>query len=279
MATNGCRTDPAASYWLDDEQRARVRDCLTKECLSLTQVHFAGLVRGIESSIGHFLATEPQGSFRDAHDALRQLWEWSHDEDPPIGLLRVRLSDLPNEAREYIGGRAPRVISALLGETIAAGPFESSERTYKRFLDWVRVADGSKLVRAIQVLSGDGGRIVEGRSRGPEKRSGPRVEPEIMGEVRGTGSVRHRGGRPTNERHQMLVVQLANDWLNGTGEPPKRGRSDGTGFGDLVHSVFQWLTLAEESAAYALRQYWDTVKAFKAREPLEDFLRRHGEEL
>jgi hypothetical protein len=104
------------------------------------------------------------------------------------------------------------------------------------------------------------------------------LEPVIMGEVRGAGTTRHRGGRPTNERHQTLVMHLALHWLTETGKPPTRGRSDSTGFGDLVHSVFQWLELPD-SAANRLRQYWDTVKAFKAREPLEDFLRRHGEEL
>jgi hypothetical protein len=71
-------------------------------------------------------------------------------------------------------------------------------------------------------------------------------------------------------------MHLAMDWSHATGSPPKPRRSDNTGFGDLVHSVFQWLNLPEGSAAYALRQYWTAVKAFKAREPLEDFLRRHG---
>jgi hypothetical protein len=71
-------------------------------------------------------------------------------------------------------------------------------------------------------------------------------------------------------------MHLAFGWLNATGEPPKPRRSEGTGFGELVHSVFQWLELPD-SAANTLRQYWDTVEAYRVREPLEDFLRRHGE--
>jgi hypothetical protein len=74
-------------------------------------------------------------------------------------------------------------------------------------------------------------------------------------------------------------MHLALDWLTATCKPPKRRRSDKTGFGDLVHSVFQWLSLPEGTATYALRKYWAAAKAFEAREPLEDFLRKHGEEL
>ena len=124
-------------------------------------------------------------------------------------------------------------------------------------------------VTALRRLTSDGARPVKGRSRGSGKRSAPRLEPTIMGEVRGDGTARHRGGRPRNDRHETLVMRLALGWLNATGESPKPGRSEGTGFGELVHSVFQWLELPD-SAANALRQYWDTVKAVKAREPLED---------
>ena len=82
-----------------------------------------------------------------------------------------------------------------------------------------------------------------------------------MGEVRGAGTVRHRGGRPRNEAYQILVMHLALDWIQATGEEPTPGRSDHSGFGDLLHSIFQWLSQPEGSAAYALRQYWGVMKA------------------
>jgi hypothetical protein len=97
----------------------------------------------------------------------------------------------------------------------------------------------------------------------------------IVGEVRGAGAVRHRGGRPKNAAYQDLVMHLAMDWLRATGNAPKPGRSDSTGFGDLVHSLVQWLSLPEGSAAHALRQYWADVKKGKARPKLADFLERH----
>jgi hypothetical protein len=72
---------------------------------------------------------------------------------------------------------------------------------------------------------------------------------------------------------------LAMDWRGATGEEPKPGRSDHSGFGELVHSVFQWLGLPGGRAAHSLRHYWADAKERKARPSLEDFLRRHGEQI
>jgi len=291
---------------LDHEQRARVVDCLRGERLSLPPERLERFIGGIEASIAHFRATPSETTFRDAHDALRALRILAHEDDPPIGQLKARLARLPPAAREYIGRRAPTAMRRL-GFDLGSLVGELPEHAFDRFLRWTTTPEAlhlpepppplpkalaeklaaltgpepvslPPLVTVLRVLSSDGARPVLGRSRGGGKRSAPRLEPTIMSEVRGAGTIRHRGGRPTNDRHQTLVMHLATDWLNATGELPKSGRSEGTGFGELVHSVFQWLELPD-SAANALRQYWGTVKAFKAREPLEDFLRRHGEEL
>jgi hypothetical protein len=124
-----------------------------------------------------------------------------------------------------------------------------------RLHEWACTADREKLIRVAQAISGEGARVVPGRSRGPGKRSAPRVEPMIRGEVRGDGAARDHGGRPRNDALQDLILQLAGEWLYATGELPKAGRSDKTGFGDLVHKVFQWCG-EPEAATHALRQYW-----------------------
>jgi hypothetical protein len=234
---------------LNGEQRERVRDCLKKQGLSLPFDRFESLIGGIEASIAHFRATE--GTFRDAHDALRHLWELGHDDDPPLAVLRARIQALPEKAIAYIDHRAPIVIKRLF----------PTEPPVTRFRAWAATANAAKLIPAIQILSSEGARVVEGRSRGDGKRSGPRLEPVIMGEVRGAGTVRHTGGRPRNEAYQSLVMYLALDWIQATGEEPAPGQSDQSGFGDLVHSIFQWLSQPEGSAAYALRQYWAVMKS------------------
>jgi hypothetical protein len=207
-----------------------------------------------------------------------QLRELSHDEDPPIALLRARIQALPREAIESVDRRAPIVIARLFQD----------EPAVTEFRKWAISADPAKLLAATRVLSGSAGRFVKGRSRGRGKRSSIRLEPGIMGKFRGVpitveaesiGSERHRGGRPRAAAHQHLVMHLAVDWLYATGKTPMPGRSDLTGFGDLVHSVFQWLSLPEGSATYALRRYWADVEMVKAREPLADFLKRYDEKL
>jgi hypothetical protein len=256
----------ATLYRLEDEQRARVKDCLRKDGLSLPTDRLQQLIRSIEGSISNFLAVPPQEAFRNTHDALRDLWKLSHEDDPSVALLRARIQQLPREAVEYVDRRAPTVLSRLF----------SHDRPIVRFQEWAVSAGPELLITATRVLSAEGGRFVPGRSRGRGKRSSERLEPVIMGEIRGGGAARHRGGRPRNEGQQELVMHLALDWLIATGAPPGRGRSDNTGFGDLVHSIFQWLRL--KAASNSLREYWVAVQTFETREPLEAFLRRYRAE-
>ena len=302
-------TTDARPFRLDDEQRALVADCLRKEALSLPRDRLERFIGAIEASIAHFQATPSETTFRDAHDALRVLHTLATEDDPPIGQLKARLARLPPEARESIGRRAPTVMQRL-GIDLGSPLGELPEHAFDRFLGWTTTPEAVQLpepppplpkalaeriaaltgaeltepvsppplVTALRALLSNGARPVQGRSRGGGKRSGPRWEPVIMGEVRGAGTLRHRGGRPEEAARRELVMHLALDWLTATGKPPKQGRSDKTGFGDLAHRVFQWLGLPDGSAAHALRQYWTAVEAGRKRPKLADFLARHGED-
>jgi hypothetical protein len=262
-------TDRATIYLLGDEQRALVQGFLKKEELSLARGHFEQLVGGIETSIESFLSASVGGTFREAHDSLRQLYELSHDDDQPVAQLRARIKTLPRRAIDFIDGRAPIVSRRLFRR----------EPPITRFQEWAIDADRERLIRMTQVLSAQGGRWVKGRNRGAGKRSNARWEPEIMGENRGSGTRDHRGGAPTNGAELELIGFLAFDWQCATGNRPKPGRSDKTGFGDLVHSVFQWLCLPEGAATYALRRYWSALKMRKAPPILKDSAKPSGEEL
>lgn len=240
-------------FQLVDEQRARVRDCLLKADFRLPAAAFEGFVRGIEGSISLFLTIKPSATLGETHDALRGVWLLAHEDDPPVGMLRAFIKSLPKTALDHINRRAPRVIPRLFpGETFENGAF----------LAWAEKADGDKLVKTARVLAAEGAQIVVGRSRGCGKRSARRVEPMILGEVRGVGAKKRKGGRPSRDAQHELVMNLALDWTSATGNAPERGRSDRTGFGDLAHSVFQWL-LPEEQAAgaatYALRRHWSEL--------------------
>jgi hypothetical protein len=58
-------------------------------------------------------------------------------------------------------------------------------------------------------------------------------------------------------------MNLALDWFEATRQMADMGRSDHTGFGQLVHSVFQWLDISKDpyaGATYAPRRFWEEVE-------------------
>jgi hypothetical protein len=240
---------------LDDEQREQVRDCLRRTSAPLVEP-FDKFIGRIECSINHYRSAEPKRTRREARDALRAIWFLASDDDPQVAVLRARVRELRGVDLEYIGRRAARVIPRLFPEdAFEEVPFWEGGG----FLAWAHKASGGKLVRALRVLSAGGAQIVAGRSRGSGKRSLSRVEPVILGEARGVGARIHKGGRPTEEARLDLVMALGLDWLHATGKNPEPGRSDRTGFGELVHTVFQWLDISEdpyEAATYSLRRFW-----------------------
>jgi hypothetical protein len=238
---------------LDDEQRARVIDCLQKDGLQLAPAAAAAYLSDIGRSIEIFLEARgaPRTTSREAYNALRGIWELAHDDDCPVGQLRARIQSLPMEAVEYLDRRARRVIPNLF-------PKQSAEAG---FVEWARNATGEDLVIATQVLSAEGGQLIS-RSRGGGKRSAARPQPRILGRVSGSGEGAFVGGRPRHVAQGELILNLALDWIRATDCEPSPGRSDQCGFGDLVHSVFQWLD--ESAPDQALRRYWTEVQEGKA---------------
>jgi hypothetical protein len=230
---------------LDEKQRQRVKKCLAKDRIRLPSERFEQLIRDIEASIADFLANTPGESFREAHDALRRMWDLSHEDDLSLGLLRRSIRALPTRAADYLNRRSLMDIDPEQIEALQLWEPDANLETL-----------------TARVLSAEGARIVEGRSRGSGKRSKSRLEPIIMGEARGAAGRTHRGGRPKSAEQEELVMFLALDWLHATEQEPMAGRGY-HGFGDLVHCVFAWLGLPKGSAAYALRQYWGEVNSSK----------------
>jgi hypothetical protein len=247
---------------LDSEQRRQLRGCLRRASVILV-VPFDDFIARIERSINHFLTTKPEGTAREAHDELREIWFLSHEDDPSPALLRARLKSLPPFALEFLARRARAVLPRLFpGLKFVGAAFEPPVSFVARLLDWAAQAKGPELVKALQVLSADGGELVTGRSRGGGKRSAPRFEPRVLGVVSGSPGSKAEGGRPSEDARQALVMHLALDWCQTTGQMPARGRSDQTGFGEIVHCMFQWLAISREpyeAATYALRRFWDEV--------------------
>jgi hypothetical protein len=241
-------------FKLEQEHREIVNACLRKHGIRLGQEAEKVFACNMQASIVAFLdqksASDRNVKYRQKHDALRAVWQLVWEDDVPIGQVRARLCSLPKQVTEFLHARARQVLAEMAG---AAG---------SNFSGWVRDADAESLKKVIRLLSADGGKLVT-RSRGPGKRSSPRLEPLIFGHARGALQGAREGGRPGHDAQDALVMYLAIDWSLVTGAKPPPGRSDHTGFGELVHSVFQWLE--EPSPGQALRRYWQAVKVQRSR--------------
>jgi hypothetical protein len=279
----------AAGFRLDGDQRQSLQDCLDDAGASLL-VSVDRFFERIEASIDHCCRTKPEGTPREAYDSLSEIWQLCQRDHPCPKRLRMLLYSLSPVALEYLERRAPRVLFQLVGMAIEHEPFARRDGIV---FAWAKSAPDDELVRVLPALVQDGGRWVQGRSRGRGKRSAPRFEPRIMGVVRGSPEAKSMGGRPRKEATRTLVMHLAGVWCRSTGRIPGTGRSDRCGFGKLVHMVFQWIFVpgvasqeaidaaierATEVASNCLRQYWKDVKQGLARPSLEDFLGRHPEE-
>ena len=261
-------------FGLDDEQRAMVRDCLKKATIKrLSDDKLDEFVRHIEQSISMFRSNETTETERETRNGLRAVYYLGKSRDPSLAQLLARMERLPKAARNYINCRAKVLIPKIFpGEVANDGFVEWAKGTKddkyvpclvpgwefveQALKDDKRGTRAAKILEAAVTVSCEGEQIVKGRSRGAGKRSGEKVEPVIMGAVRGANDQNSKGGRPRKNSQFDLVMQLALDWMGATGEKPQPGRSDEAGFGDLVHSVFQWLDLSTGEATYALRHYW-----------------------
>ncbi len=109
-------------FWLDDEHRSRISDCVRKDGFHLNYQGIIDFAHNIETSIVMFLKAKANttGSYRQARDALRDLWRLSHEADDEISvhLLRSRLLCLPKRALDYLD---MRVTSLELFDSLDGG--------------------------------------------------------------------------------------------------------------------------------------------------------------
>jgi hypothetical protein len=146
---------------------------------------------------------------------------------------------------------------------------------------WLADVPAKRLIEILPRSIAQGGMVLPGRRRGPERRSQRRYEPLILGVTRGapnkpSGPAKGANiaaeprmignGRARDDAALTLIAMLALDWVRATGKVPRSGRSDKTPFGDLVHQVFGWLELPD--ATGALRRYWRELAQRVERERL-----------
>ena len=258
---------------MDEEEAKLIRGILEGAGFELNREAFKKLVLAIESGIDWFLKTKDAESvtFRQKHDAMRDLFFLAQDGlyDPKkrataIKALRLKIESLPDPVMSDMDRSGSLIISNLFRSwRVVSGGHEFWDPAgwdYNGgFRVWARSAEDEKLLRATQALTSRGAVVVHGRSRGGGKRSQPRIEPYVMGIARGGPDHKSKGGRPNLVLAFVFICGLANAWERATGRFPQAGRSDHTGFGDLVHQVFGWVG-NPTSADNSLRYFWKEMK-------------------
>lgn len=211
----------------------------------------------IEASISAYLTRSIEDqSARKAHDHLRKLWNLVNDSDPPIGLIRKHIKSLSEPAKGWLLRRGSALWLDLVGGEFSEAVFDK----------WVQLSEPLELLRVLKSLVSEGGMMLDGRK---DRRPKKIFEPMIMGVIRGTGKGLSDGGRPKASAHDELVMHLAIDWTNATGEQPQKKRSDSEGFSGLVHQIFNSLGVEDTQgnnntnkvnhAEQALRRFWAAV--------------------
>ena len=227
-----------------DEQRLLVRGCIPAG-VKLSDEQFDVFVAALEGSVTIFEQLRERECFREAHDALRNLWLLCTALDPQPPLIRKVLRELPRVAVEHMERRFRKLQPEIAAEV--------------EFQKWA--ADLPRLdLPKISFVVAEGGKNVEGRSRGSGKKSERHFEPVIMGVARGANDNDYTGGRPNTDLLLQMIGFLAVDWLKATGSMPAKSRQGQFGFSGLVHDLFHWLRI-NETAENTLRRYWqETTK-------------------
>lgn len=188
---------------------------------------------------------------------LRRLVRHLLTDDPSIGLIRHQIAKLPEALVRQIEATAlSRSAQVPIFRPLATD-----------LLSWARNASAGELVAQLRLCLVAEGGMVPGRRRPNGKQSAPHFEariaplPNTLKNDEG-----YAGGRPQRHDLHLLISFLAIDWLQSTGLPPDKGRSDEVPFGALVFMVFRWIGEGDK-AAHSLRTYWYPPKPRPKKKP------------
>jgi len=264
-----------ARFRLDDDHVDLIRLCLRKGAQAQGVPAPDGEVRrafanAVEEAINSFIV-EFVGKMNNpivpsTRDKLAALYQLASNEQ--VDQLRLEIAGLPTSILEFLEERAAQTVPKFL-ETSPAPRAQkewgtSNQLRYANFSSWAKNAGPEELVRGVIAVVCDGWLPVLGKSRkGTRSRSkfAPIIAGRVIGKPTNAKDKRtDRGRQPVPVSHFVLIGHLAVAWENATGMMPKVGRSDYTGFGDLVYQVFAWLhefdeRFNPETAAHSLREY------------------------
>lgn len=227
-------TRVSRSFSLDEERIAQVRGCFARERVPLSGPALKEVVSGIENAVARW-----NEETRDValEQARRLLWKRVFkelDRDSPRGeRLREMVARLPDKDCRTISKNASMWLARQFPRTSYKGDFAA----------WAPRAPLEELVWTLRTCFAVRSQWNSGRTRANGRRDKGFLEPSFHSSS---------GGRPRRGA-AGLFEELRELWKVTVGAYPTWTRSARTGFGELVHIVFEECGLDFEQALYALR--------------------------
>jgi len=179
-------------------------------------------------------------TYRDASEALRDLFKMIERPKTPIDKIRKKFKLLPEIAREEVLRRAIQRFPELLGQSLSK---------WDDLCAWIDQVEDHKMIETVPLLIATGRTWSEGQIRKNGKKSAPHIEPLILGHFRrfrplaannevADEAYAHKlpdqpspkGGRPKSFAIDNFLSDFCLIWFEATGHPPKRLKGHKTPF-------------------------------------------------
>ena len=217
---------------------------------------------GLDAALNHYAQAKHQTStYRDAHEALRDLFKLMEASQPDIRLIRSKLGSLPPEATAFLLRRARQRLR-LFRKHPHLGRLS--------LIQWLRSLSDQELLRLGRSLITTGFAWTFGQRRSKNLPAKLRLEPYVMGYARRlkrpdinwfVPQNEPRGGRPHQTAIDDFMISLGLLWVELTGLAPKAQRGRKSAFVEVA-----FLALAEARALApdtAIKRFFQLITIHK----------------
>ena len=237
---------------------------LKSENPSVTTKKTDAFIVGLTELAEHLRAELRENTgYRDAHEALRDIFQLIADPNGSVARIRLKLQRLPQAAREEIIRRAQRRYPCLCG---------GDKITWDGFQHWAETCKETELLLKTQLLIATGRTLSLGQERDDGHRSTFHIEPLILGQYRrlhhhelqgSSAPTKPKGGRPTHGAVGDFLRRLGLLWLEATGQAPRAGKGVRTPFVRVARLVLRCAGVKARDAA--LKRFWAVMRHHRDR--------------
>lgn len=196
-----------------------------KEVPNVTWDRMTTFMEGLDLALSHYARAKQQtATYRDAHEALRDLFMLMEARQPDITAIRRKLGSLPPEATEFLLRRA-RQRFRLFRKHAHLGRLS--------LIHWLRSLSDQELLTLGRSLIATGLVWTFGQRRSKNRPAKLRLEPYIMGHARRlkrsdidwfVPQKEQRGGRPHQTAIDDFMISFGLLWVELTGHAPQSQR-------------------------------------------------------